>query len=229
MTFGRALWVLGGYFVGTLPSVLIVARARRATALLSTARRDAGETDPHMIMWKQLGIVWTIVAATLDVVKGFVYLLIARHWGRQDTATLALIGAAVVLGHSFPFYARDMAGRGLAAASGVFLVLLPVEMAIAGIIIVIGGATRNTGLSSTIAMGSIPWVAAFQGQPRALVAMAAAIFALMMIRRVEGVGQVINSGVPASKAIWYRCVFDANAPAEARRDIHALPREHSAQ
>ena len=34
-------------------------------------------------------------------------------------------------GHAFPFYRRAMAGRGVAAAAGVFLVVLPVEMAIA--------------------------------------------------------------------------------------------------
>ena len=227
MTLRAAIWILGGYFVGTLPSVLIVAKAKRATSLVSAARRTAGETDPHMLMWKELGIVWTAIAATIDVLKGFLYILVARRWGRIDAGVLGLAGAAVVLGHSFPFYAREMAGRGLAAASGVFLVLLPVQMIIAGIIIVIGGATRNTGLSSTMGMGSVPFVAAFQGQPREFVGMSAAIFALLMIRRVEGVGEVIKSGVPAAKAIWYRCVFDSSGP--VGRHAEAVTRQRPAQ
>jgi glycerol-3-phosphate acyltransferase PlsY len=203
-------WVLGGYLVGTLPFALIVARAKGATALVSSSRRSAGETDPHMLIWKELGLFWAIVAGTLDVLKGFLYILAARYWGRLDAAWLAAAGTAVVLGHSFPFYAREMAGRGLAAASGVSLVLLPIEMAIAGIIILIGGATRTTGLSTTIGFVSIPVIAAFQSQPRPLVFMAAALFAILMIRRVEGVGAVIRSGVPPARAIWDRCVFDSS-------------------
>ena len=163
-----------------------------------------------MLMWKQLGLFWAIVAGTLDVLKGFLYILAARYWGRLDASWLAATGTAAVLGHTFPFYAREMAGRGLAAASGVSLVLLPIGMAIAGIIILIGGATRTTGLSTTIGFVSIPIIAAFQGQPRPFVFMAVAIFAILMIRRVEGVGAVIRSGVPPAKAIWDRCVFDSS-------------------
>ncbi len=203
-------WVLGGYLIGTLPWALIVARAKRATALVSSSRRAAGETDPHMLIWKQLGLFWAILAGTLDVLKAFLYILAARYWGRLDATWLAATGTGVVLGHSFPFYAREMAGRGLAAASGVSLVLLPIEMAIAGIIILIGGATRTTGLSTTIGFASIPVIAAFQGQPQPLVLMAAAIFAILMIRRVEGVGPVIRSGVHPARAIWDRCVFDSS-------------------
>jgi glycerol-3-phosphate acyltransferase PlsY len=203
-------WVLGGYLIGAVPFALIVARGKRATALVSESRRSAGETDPHMLIWKRLGLFWAIVAGTLDVLKGFLYILAARYWGKLDATWLAAAGTAVVIGHSFPFYAREMAGRGLAAASGVSLVLLPIEMAIAGIIILIGGATRTTGLSTTIGFASIPVIAAFQGQPRPLVFMAMAIFVILMIRRVEGVGAVIRSGVPPAKAVWDRCVFDSS-------------------
>ena len=52
-------------------------------------------------------------------------------------------------GHAFPFYRRAMAGRGVAAAAGVFLVVLPVEMAIAGALIVAGLVLRTTSLGTT--------------------------------------------------------------------------------
>ena len=210
MTGRGLLWTVGGFLVGTLPFALMVARVKRAPTLVSSSSRSAGETDPHMLMWKQLGLFWAVVTGTLDVLKGFLYILAARYWGRLDATWLAATGVAVVLGHSFPFYAREMAGRGLAAASGVSLVLLPIPMAIAGLIILVGGATRTTGLSTTIGFLSIPVIAAFEGQPQAFVFMSAAIFAILMIRRVEGVGAVIRSGVSPAKAIWDRCVFDSS-------------------
>jgi acyl phosphate:glycerol-3-phosphate acyltransferase len=206
------LWVLGAYLVGTFPSALLVARAKRARGLLAASARGAGETDPHILMTKHLGVGWTALAATVDVLKALAFVLAARNWGHLEPSWLALVGVALVTGHSFPFYARQMAGRGLAASAGVYLVLLPVQMVVAGLLIVAGGAARATGLATTVAMAVVPAIAAVQGQPGAFVAMSLAIFAILMIRRLEGVGAVIRGGVRPARAVWYRCVFDSSGP-----------------
>ena len=159
-----------------------------------------------------LGVGWTVLASTLDVLKAFLFVLAARHLGGLHQGWLALIGVTIVVGHSFPFYLGQMAGRGLAASAGVFLVLLPVEMTIAGVLIVAGGALRVTGPATTVAMASVPIAAAIQSQPGALVTMAAAVFALLMIRRLEGLGDVTAKGIPRGKAILFRCVFDSSGP-----------------
>jgi acyl phosphate:glycerol-3-phosphate acyltransferase len=210
--WGSLAWSAGAYVAGTLPATMIVARAKRATTLLSAVGRSSGETDAHILMTRHLGVGWTALAATLDVLKGFIYVLVARHVGHVPDGWLALVGVLVVMGHTFPFYARQMAGRGLAGAAGVFLVLLPVQMTIAGILIVIGGATHNTGLASTLGMGSVPVVSTVQGQPGAFVAMSGAIFAILMIRRLEGVGEVVGRGLSPGRAILYRAVFDSSGP-----------------
>jgi glycerol-3-phosphate acyltransferase PlsY len=216
MTWSRLACMAGGYLAGTLPSTWILARAKGAHGVLESARRTAGETDPHILMAKELGVAWTVVAATTDVLKGLVYVLAARHWGRLDSPWLALTGGAVVVGHSFPFYAREMAGRGLAAAAGVLLVLLPIEMTVAGLLIVAGRVLRVTSLATTVGMAGVPAVAAIQGQPKELVAMGTAIVAVLVIRRLEGVGTVIRGGFPPARAILYRCVFDSSGPPAGR-------------
>jgi glycerol-3-phosphate acyltransferase PlsY len=179
----HALWLAGAYLAGTLPSALIAARVRGGAggrALLAEARRESGETDPHVLMSRHMGPAWAVAAMTADVVKGFLYLLVARRVGGLSAGWLAMCGVAVVLGHAFPFYAARMAGRGMAAASGVYLALLPWEMVAAGVLIVIGILLKNSGLATTVAMASVPVVAAWQGQPNEFVAMAAAIFGLLM-------------------------------------------------
>jgi acyl phosphate:glycerol-3-phosphate acyltransferase len=213
---GRVLWVVGAYLAGTLPSTLMVAKAKRASVLLAASRRGAGETDAHILMAEHLGVGWTVVAATLDVLKGFVAVLAGRHWGHLDPSWLALVGVASVLGHTFPPYAREMAGRGLATAAGIYLVLLPVEMVVAGVTIVAGRIARVTGVAATAAMASVPVLAAIQGQPGEFVAMGAAVFAILVIRRLEGVGEVIRSGVRPGRAILYRCVFDSSGPPQTK-------------
>jgi len=211
---GRILWVVGAYLAGTIPSTLVLARLRwnhGGSALVADARRDTGERDPHILMTTRMGAVWSGAAATTDVLKAMVYLLAARELGDLSPAWLAACGVVVVLGHAFPFYAARMSGRGLAAAAGVYLVLLPWEMVLAGVVILIGVALRNSGIATTVAMLSVPVVAAVQGQPAAYVAMGAAVFLLIVARRLQGVGAVIRSGVPARRAVLFRVVLDTTA------------------
>ena len=211
---GRILWVAGAYLAGTLPSALLVARLRwnrGGRSLVAEVRREVGELDPHVLMARHLGPRWSAAAAALDVGKGIAFMFCARELGHLPPGWLAACGVAVVVGHAFPFYAARMAGRGLAAAAGVYLVLLPWEMVAAGAMILIGLAARNSGIATTIGMASVPAVAAWQGQPAAYVAMSAVIFVLILARRLEGVGAVIRSGVSPARAIVARCLLDATA------------------
>src|SRR5207247_3934319 len=98
------------------------------------------------------------LASTMDVLKGLLIVLAARGFGHLPDGWLAAVGMAAVLGHTFPLYLAKWAGRGLAAASGVLLVLLPLEMVVAGLLIVIGIRLRASGLFSTIGFASVPIV-----------------------------------------------------------------------
>jgi acyl phosphate:glycerol-3-phosphate acyltransferase len=204
-------WVAGGYVAGTLPSTWIVATLRRGDAVRAEADRAAGETDAHLLITKHLGAGWTAVAAAIDVAKGFVLVTAARSLGHLSPSWLALAGLAVVAGHSFPPYLRHMAGRGMAGMAGVYLALLPLEMLVAGLVIVVGGLLRATGLASTVALAVVPVLAALQGQPGAYVWMSVAVLVLIVARRLEGVRSVVRSGVPPGRAVIRRAVFDASA------------------
>jgi len=204
---------------------MLVARAKRARGLLAASSRGSGETDPHILMTRHLGVGWTAVAATLDVAKALAYVLAARRWGGLEASWLSLVGVAVVLGHTFPFYASEMAGRGLAASAGVYLVLLPVQMVVAGLLIVAGAAARNTGAAATAGMASVPVIAAIQGQPGPFVAMGVAVFAILMIRRLEGVGAVVRTGIPPVKAVVYRLLLDSSGPPQRSPGWQGRPEE----
>jgi glycerol-3-phosphate acyltransferase PlsY len=221
------VWAAGGYLGGTFPSTWLVARAKGASDLMERSGRSSSETDPHILMMTELGVGWTAFAATLDVLKGLLFVLAARHLGDLNRGWLATAALAVVVGHSFPFYAKQMAGRGLAASAGVYLALLPVEMSLAGALIVVGGALRATGLAATLGMAGVPTVAALRGQPGEFVGLGVAIFGVLMIRRLEGVGENGAKGVPRGRAIMYRCLFDSSGPPpgtgvwDARREEQA--------
>jgi glycerol-3-phosphate acyltransferase PlsY len=211
-------WVAGGYLAGAFPSTWVVSRIRRSPELEAAVHRDAGEADAHLMTTRYLGWGWSAAASTADVLKALGFVLLARDAGHQGTGVLAATALAVVTGHSFPFFARDYAGRGMAASAGVLLVLVPIQMVVAGTVILVGIAVRAGGLGSTIGMASVVPAAAVQGQPGALVTMAGAVFVLIMLRRLVGVNAVIRSGVSAGRAVLYRCLYDSSGPPASRKD-----------
>ncbi len=217
MTWSQLAWVAGAYVAGTLPSTWLLSRSRSAREVIAASRRTDGEADAHVLMRAQLGMGWAAVAAVADVLKAMFVMLAARDWGGLSNAWLVATGVAVVIGHAFPFYRRAMAGRGVAAAAGVFLVVLPLEMAIAGVLIIVGVVLRATSVATTVGLASVPVLAAVRGQPGPFVALAVVLLALILGRRLEGVSAVVRAGVRPARAVWYRAVFDSSGPPAPRR------------
>lgn len=205
-----AAWVVGGYLVGTVPFAYLVARARGADRVIAEAGRRAGETDAHMLLTKHVGGGWSAVAATADVLKALAYAAAARFLAELEPAWLACVGVALVLGHSWPVYLRELAGRGMAATAGVYLALLPIEMVVLGVTILLGKVVADTASASTAGLAAVPLIAAARGEPAAIVAMAGALFVLVLLRRLEGVGDVVRGGTPSRTAVWNRVLHDAN-------------------
>ena len=203
-------WVVGGYLAGTFPSTWLVAHARHSRVLQEETGRRAGETDPHVLASRYLGVRWSALASTTDVLKGFLVVLLARHLGNLDDSWLSAVAVAAVLGHTFPPYLARWAGRGLAATAGVLLVILPLQMVVAGLLIVLGIVIHASGILSTVALASIPVLAWIQGQPAAFIWAAVAILIIIVARRLEGVGDVIRTGVPWPRAVVKRALFDVS-------------------
>jgi glycerol-3-phosphate acyltransferase PlsY len=207
VNLGQFLWVVGAYLAGTFPSSYLVIRLAGDASILREANRHDSLKDAHVLIKEHLGGKWGAVAATMDVVKGFAYVLVARHVGHLPNAWLATCGVLVVVGHTFPFYARALAGRGLAGAAGVTLALLPVGMAVAGVLIVLGYIVHLTGPASTVGFAAVPLVSWIRGQPPALVAMAGGILGVILVRRLEGVSEgAARCGWP--RTLLYRLVWD---------------------
>lgn len=207
-------WAIIGYVAGSFPAAWLVAIATGNRRVLDHVRRNVGEADAHVLL-SQRGGRAAVIAATLDVLKGLVPVLVAaRFTGAYEIAACA-VGA--VAGHCWPPLLGRYAGRGLAAGAGAFLAFLPVEMALAGVVRVAGSLARAGGLASTVGYLAVPVVAALRGQPAPYVVSAAAINVLLFARRLEGLREDIDLGVPAGRAIFRRAVLDASSYAGRSR------------
>jgi glycerol-3-phosphate acyltransferase PlsY len=214
MNAGRVAWLVGAYLAGTFPSAYLVARLTGAREVVAAARSGVSEGDAHVLIDKHVGKGWGTVAAALDVLKGFAYAFVANTVPHLPPGWLAAVGVLLVVGHCFPPYLRSMAGRGLSAAAGVLLALLPLGMVVAGVVIVLGYAMRATGPASTLGFALTPIVALAQGAAGPIAAMGGSIFGVILLRRLVGVSEAAaRSGWP--RALVRRLVFDADLPAPA--------------
>ncbi|HYZ92755.1 MAG TPA: glycerol-3-phosphate acyltransferase [Actinomycetota bacterium] len=202
------LWALIGYASGSLPSAWIVAVLTHNEGALDRVRRGVGETDAHLLL-KRAGGKGATVAAAMDVVKGFAPVVIATQLtGPYEVAACAV---AAVAGHCWPPLVPRLAGRGLASAAGAFLGFVPIEMVVAGIIRIVGSLVKAGGLLSTIGFVTVPLYAWYRGRPLPYVIAAVVINVLIFVRRLEGLSEDLELGMPVGLAVVRRVVLDASA------------------
>lgn len=123
------LWIVGvllmGYVIGCLHGSGVAQRISGVN-LKETGVKNAGASNATIVLGKKMGAL----VAAIDIGKGAAAIFLVRFFAKQtgwpeDTVTLLLFigGAAVVLGHNFPFHMQFNGGKGTATIIGVLLAL----------------------------------------------------------------------------------------------------------
>ncbi|MGH9308707.1 MAG: glycerol-3-phosphate 1-O-acyltransferase PlsY [Vicinamibacterales bacterium] len=172
------MWqVLLGYFAGSVPFAFLL--ARRAGVDVRVA--GSGNVGAANVL-RTTGPWRGVLVMALDVAKGAVPVAVASVTNAGATLT-ALAAAAAVVGHIYPVWLRFHGGKGVSVAAGVFAVLTPVATAAAAaLFLVIVWITRYVSLGSIAATIALPPAAWLTGEPRAVVAVAAAMGVLILFR-----------------------------------------------
>src|SRR5215468_7197205 len=140
-----------GYLLGSIPFGLILTRLAGTQDLRTIGSGNIGATNVLRTGRKGLA------AATLlgDMLKGTLAVLVAKHYGGQDLAALAALGAFV--GHLFPVWLRFKGGKGVATYIGVLIGLYwPAALAFCVIWLSIAAASRYSSLAALIASALTP-------------------------------------------------------------------------
>lgn len=120
------LFLVVGYLSGSLPMGVIVARLTGARDPRTVGSGRTGGTNALRAM----GARRAFAVATLDVLKGFVPVLVAWYFGASPLA-VALTGIACVLGAWASVFLRFHGGRGVATAIGATLFIQPLAVLLA--------------------------------------------------------------------------------------------------
>ena len=169
-----------GYLVGSVPFAFLLAR-RRGVDLRRTGSGNVGAAN----VLRTSGVPNAVVAMCLDAVKGAVAVLVAQRLS-GGPATPVAGGLAAVIGHVYPVWIGFRGGKGVATTAGVFVVLAPIAVAIAGAVFALATwATRYISVGSMTAAVTLAVTAAAADGPSA-VAVGAAVAAVVIVHRHRG-------------------------------------------
>lgn len=153
------LWAVIGYLLGSIPTGVLVARARGLGDLRAIGSGNIGATNVLRSGDK------SAAAMTLlgDALKGAIAVMLARALGSDLTAQAA--GLAAFVGHCWPIWLRFRGGKGVATYLGVLLALvLPVGIAACATWALSAAALRISSLAALIAAAVVPAYALCAGR-----------------------------------------------------------------
>ena len=205
MPFG-ALWVLASYLLGSIPFSFLIAKAR-GVDLRQVGTRNIGGSN----VWHSVGKLEGTAAAILDIGKGALAVWLAQELGLSP-AIQAASAVAVVAGHNWPPVLGFQGGRGIGAALGAMLLLVPKAMGAALFFYALGFFTRTLGLGVAVGLFALPWFTWDMGYGLPATVATAMMFPFMVIRRLTGIGvlEEIRASENKKRIIAFRVLFDNN-------------------
>ena len=199
-----------GYFLGALPFGYLVARSRGIN-IFEHGSKNPGATNVRRVCGKGPGnLVFALDALKGAVATGWPLSLAAMldkgadfSWLQIGDVVLVSLESAVpsavtgliaaLIGHSFSCFTKFKGGKGVATATGGFLVLMPLPLLCGlGVWLVTFYTTRYVSLASMLAAIALPIAAFFFKQPNLLIGLAGAIALFVVLRHRTNIVRLLN-------------------------------------
>lgn len=123
------LSILLGYFLGSVPFALIVARLVKGIDIRKVGTKNPGAAN----VYREVGKRWGMLVWLLDTIKGALAMflaakLITNGWiitSNPNSFFIVITGVAAVAGHCWSIFLGFRGGRGVATSGGVIFYTLP--------------------------------------------------------------------------------------------------------
>jgi glycerol-3-phosphate acyltransferase PlsY len=182
------LLIIASYFIGAIPTGVVLARAFSGKDIRQEGSGNIGATNVTRVLGKKLGAL-TLVG---DLLKGFLPVCVGSYLV-SSLNVVCLMGCAAFMGHLFPVYLKFKGGKGVATALGVFLYLSPIVILIEIIIFVfVVGIWKYVSLGSLIAAASMPLLLVVIGSPKPVVLLSMAFALLIFIKHKTNIQRLLN-------------------------------------
>lgn len=183
--------VVAGYLCGSIPTGVLVARAR-GVDLTKVGSGNIGATNVARALGKKSGAFVLLV----DALKGFAPVFAAKRlWldVPHGPTVIAAVGLCAILGHVFPVWLRLRGGKGVATALGVFLALSPLAAGVSvALFAAIYAAKRISSVGSLAAATAMPITLALLRAPAAFLILALFGWLLIVIRHRGNIRRLLR-------------------------------------
>jgi glycerol-3-phosphate acyltransferase PlsY len=146
------------YLFGSIPSGYIAGRMR-GIDIRTVGSGNLGAAN----VFRNLGKKWGIAVMLADIAKGIAGVVIARVF--TDDPWPVLAGAAVMAGAIFPVWLRFKGGKGVAAAAGVIIGLMPTAAALIVpfwlVVVLLTRITSVGSLAAAVGFTPLSWALGF--------------------------------------------------------------------
>ena len=178
--------ILGGYFLGSIPFGLLIAKASGNGDIRNIGSGNIGATNVLRTGRKDLAVLTLL----LDAGKAGVAALIFNHFLGYPIGLYA--GAAALFGHCFPVWLGFRGGKGVATFFGCLLATaFPIGLIACAIWLTCAFLTRISSLSALAVAGLIPVIALMLCNIP--IAVMAAVMAIMIfIRHKDNIGRILK-------------------------------------
>lgn len=179
-----ALICVGAYVLGSVPTGLLVARAR-GVDIRTVGSGNIGATN----VARALGKKWAVFVLVCDAAKGFLPVAAAKALPGTSPTIVALAGLATIVGHMFTIFLRGRGGKGVATSLGVSLGLSPpIGLCCLGVYAAAYALTRLSSLGSLLGIWAFPVIATVHGGVApAYIALSVVVALLVTLRHRENI------------------------------------------
>jgi glycerol-3-phosphate acyltransferase PlsY len=153
------------YLVGSIPTSIIVSRARKGIDIRQHGSGNAGGTNVIRVLGWRIGL--SVILA--DMAKGLIATMLVSRlmYGPipfenktpfdDFTVVQVIAGCAAILGHIWTLFAGFKGGKGIATAGGMLLGISPIEVAVSlGVFLIVFLISHYVSLGSLSAAVSFP-------------------------------------------------------------------------
>jgi glycerol-3-phosphate acyltransferase PlsY len=198
------LFVVGGYFLGSIPTAYLLARWRRGVDIREVGSGNVGGSN----LRATVGLWATVTVGLFDIVKGALPPLVAEPIGLSETTGI-LAGLAAVVGHNWSLWLGFQGGRGQATILGLLLVVFPAGLLWVAGFLLLGAAARQVAALHALGVLTLPVLSLALGQPALITQMTLAMVLLMVVKRLEANDRFrpLQRDVWANRLIHDRDVF----------------------
>ncbi|MCE2735974.1 MAG: glycerol-3-phosphate acyltransferase [Acidimicrobiaceae bacterium] len=182
------LGIVGGYLLGTLPSAIIVARAKGVDITTFGSGNPGASNVARAIGWRYGSIVFV-----LDAAKGAIPALLLI--GHRPSAYIC--GAVAIVGHIFPATRGFKGGKGIATGAGVLLVLHPLIMIISAVSwIAIMKLSKKASVASIVVVPLVVVLLIVTGKPAWEIFAFIGIGLLIEVRHLSNIKRLLSGSEP---------------------------------